>query len=62
LTRLDSEPCHEDEAVPNALKSNDIMPFISQPLGSIDTVEIRLLYDDGSTDSASYQRKNIMTP
>lgn len=62
VTKFDGEPCYEQEAVPNAIKSNDKLPFISQPLGSINSVEVQLMYDDGSTDSASYERGSILIP
>lgn len=55
------EPCYDDEAQPNALKATDVLPFVRLDLGSIQTVTVRLVYDDGSQDSANYQRAAIMT-
>jgi len=55
------EPCHEGEAQPNAIKAANSLPFISFGLNSISSVAVRLVYDDGSQDSASYQRATIMT-
>ena len=52
------EPCYEDEAKPNGLKSQDTPAVF--PLGSIETVKIELDYDDGSGDSATYQRATIL--
>lgn len=60
--RWQGEECYEGEAQPNAIKAEDQLPFISFPLGSVGAVTIRLNYDDGSTDSASYQRGDILIP
>ena len=58
----DQETCYLDEAAPNAMKMEDGLPFITLPLGSVETVVIEILYDDGTTDSETYERKAIMTP
>lgn len=57
------EPCYEGEAVPNALKAEDnAFLFLTQPLGSIATVSLLVTYDDGSTDTADYERKTVLMP
>ncbi|WP_227751488.1 hypothetical protein [Tabrizicola oligotrophica] len=57
------EPCYEGEAVPNALKAEDnAFLFLTQPLGSIATVSLLVTYDDGSTDTADYERKAVLMP
>ncbi len=61
-TQWDAEPCYEGEAQPNAIKSDTNLPFISFALQSVENVDVRLVYDDGSEGSASYQRAAIMTP
>lgn len=58
----EQETCYVDEAAPNAMKMEDGLPFITLPLGSVETVVIEILYDDGTKDTASYERKAIMTP
>lgn len=58
----EQETCYVDEAAPNAMKMEDGLPFITLPLGSVETVVIEILYDDGTTDTATYERKAIMTP
>lgn len=60
-TRWNGEPCYDGEAVPNAQKAADKLPYVSFPLGSVESVTVRLQYDDGSADSASYSRSQIMT-
>ncbi len=56
------EQCYEGEGAPNAMKEPDRLPYITLPLGSIETVTITLIYDDGSTDTVSFKRENVMTP
>ena len=56
------EECYLDEAAPNALKMVDGLPFITLELGSVETVIVEITYDDGTMDSATYERKAIMTP
>ena len=56
------EECYLDEAAPNALKMVDGLPFVTLELGSVETVIVEITYDDGTMDSATYERKAIMTP
>ena len=56
------EACYDGEAQPNAIKATDVLPFVTFPLGSVSSVTVRLVYDDGETDSATYQRGAILTP
>lgn len=56
------ETCYEGEAAPNAMKEEGRLPFITQPLGSVETITIRLLYDDGTTDEATFARDAVKTP
>lgn len=56
---LKMEPCHEDEATPNALHADDVLPYVALPAGAVTSVEVEILYDDLGTDSASYQREEI---
>ncbi|WP_372605475.1 hypothetical protein [Actibacterium sp.] len=54
------EPCYDDEASPNALKlPSGELPYVGLPLGSVEQVEVTLTFDDGSTDTASYERAAI---
>lgn len=58
-TVLEIEPCYEDTATPNALKVEDILPYIAQPLGSVDSVSIQIDYDDGTSGTAEFDRAAI---
>lgn len=56
------EACYDGEAQPNAMKATDVLPFVTFPRGAIKSVTVRLVYDDGETDSATYNRGAILTP
>lgn len=52
-------PCHEDEPAPNALKEGDGLPYVALPQGSVETVGIRLIYDDLSADAGRFARTGM---
>jgi hypothetical protein len=56
---LEAEPCYTEEGAPNALKVQDIQPYLTLPLGSVQSVRVTVLYDDLSTDFADYARQQI---
>jgi hypothetical protein len=56
------ETCYEGEGAPNAMKEEGRLPYITLPLGSVESVTIQLNYDDGTTDSVTFERGAIMTP
>jgi len=58
----DTEPCYEDTAAPNAMKLEGRLPYTELPLGSVETVTIEVTYDDGSIETATFERGAIMTP
>lgn len=60
--RFEAEPCYEDEATPNALKVDDILPYLPFDLQSIDTVDVRIVYDDGEEAIARFERAQIQIP
>lgn len=62
-TRYPMAPCNPDAPAPNALPSDGgHLPFIIQPLKSVDQIDIRILYDDGSEDGETYLRQNVLMP
>ncbi|WP_309663969.1 hypothetical protein [Tabrizicola sp.] len=56
------EICYEAEAQPNVLKIPDHWPYVTLPLNSVETVEVTVTYDDGSTQTVDFERANVLTP
>ncbi|MFC3616688.1 hypothetical protein ACFORG_23345 [Lutimaribacter marinistellae] len=54
--------CHLDTASPNAITETDGLPYRAFPLESVESVEVELLYDDLSRDTASFERATILMP
>lgn len=61
-TVMPMEPCHEGEAQPNALKMETVLPYAEAPLGSIASVSVAVTFDDGSVETAEYDRKSVLMP
>jgi len=57
------EPCHDGTAQPNALTDvAGFPPYVTLPAASVESVYVELLYDDGSTDFAVFQRQAVLIP
>ncbi len=61
-TVMPMEPCHEGEPAPNALKMETVLPYAEAPLGSITSVSLKVTFDDGSVETADYERKAVLMP
>lgn len=55
-------PCYADEASPNAIRTEDGLPYRAYPAGSVESVTVELLYDDLRTDTETFQRGDVMMP
>ncbi|QBF32417.1 hypothetical protein CFI11_14510 [Thalassococcus sp. S3] len=55
-------PCHIDQQAPNAILESDGLPYAAFPLGSVQSVDVMLVFDDLSTDTASYDGNGVMRP
>lgn len=55
---LKMEACHEGTAQPNAMSGDGV--FVREPPGSVASVRVRLIFDDGSSEEASFARKDIL--
>jgi hypothetical protein len=62
VTPYAPEPCYEGEAQPNALKIPDHWPYVTLPLKSVETVQVTVTYDDGTTEVGDFERAKVMTP
>lgn len=54
-------PCNEDSPTPAAIGEEQQI-YTDQPLGSINTVTVRITYDDDTTDQVTFERKFIEIP
>lgn len=56
------EDCYTDTAQPNAMKMETHLPYVSYDLRAVNSVTVTVIYDDASTDSAAFGRKDILMP
>jgi len=57
------EPCYDDMAAPNVMQDvENYLPYVAYPLGSVDSVYVEIVYDDGTTDFAQFDRAEIQIP
>ena len=54
--------CHAESASPAAILDGDGDPYRGFPLGSVDTVQVRLVYDDLSTAADRFERAAVLMP
>ena len=54
--------CYEGTNAPNAIKTEDGLPYVAQPLGSIQSVRVELLFDDLTEDAADFVRSDVLMP
>lgn len=60
---LEMEPCHEDTGQPNAMTDPTTYPvWATFPGETIETVYIEIVFDDGTTDFARFDRNQILIP
>lgn len=57
------EPCNEELGQPNAMIDvANFLPFVSYPLGSVESVYVEIEFDDGTTDFAQFGRDQVRIP
>jgi hypothetical protein len=62
-TVLPMEPCYETEAQPNALKMDQgVDIYLTEPLKSVQSIDIVLKLDDGTEAAASFERSAVLMP
>ena len=57
-----AEPCYPDTAAPAAINAEAHLPYVTLPAGSVATVTVRLLYDDGTEDQVTFERNAVLLP
>jgi len=56
------EECYENTAQPNSMKMETHLPYVIYGLDTLNTISVTLVFDDGSEESTSYQRSDILMP
>ncbi len=57
------EPCHDDTAQPNAMTDiENFLPYVGYPLDSVESVYIEVVFDDGTSDFAQFNRNEVLIP
>jgi len=60
MVPFQAEPCYMDSAQPNALKAESLDSILVMfAPGSVQTVSVNVIFDDGTSDQAHYERKMI---
>ena len=59
---FEAEPCYPDSAAPGAITSDNHLPYVTLPPGSVASVTVRLVYDDGAEDTVVYERGAVLLP
>ena len=57
------EPCNEDFAQPNVMVDiANYLPYVAYPLGSVESVYVEIVYDDGTADFGQFDRNEVRIP
>ena len=58
---LGMEPCYEDSFSPNTRNDTANFPeFVTYPSGTVESIYIEIVFDDGTTDFAEFDRSEIL--
>jgi hypothetical protein len=62
-TVLPLEPCHLGTAQPNAtIDLEGFMPAVQAPPGSVNSIAVTIIYDDGTLDRQEFWRRDVLLP
>ncbi len=56
---LPMEPCHEGSAAPGAMDPVKYPPYMTFPAGSVHSVTLMMMYDDGDIQEVTFERAQI---
>lgn len=54
--------CHMEYATPNAILEQDGLPYLTYPQGSVTRISVQIVYDDLSTDVATFEANQVRIP
>ncbi len=62
-TDVAMEPCNEEFAQPNVMMDiENFPPYVTYPLQSVESIYIEIVFDDGTTDFAQFDRAEVRIP
>lgn len=57
------EPCNEEFAQPNVMVDlENFQPYVIYPLGAVESVYVEIVFDDGTSDFAQFDRADVRIP
>lgn len=56
------EECYENTSTPNAIHPESHSPYVVFPSGTVQSITVDVNYDDGTVNSVTFFRSEIMTP
>lgn len=57
------EPCNEEFAQPNVVVDlQNFQPYVIYPLGAVESVYVEIVFDDGTSDFAQFDRAQVRIP
>lgn len=60
---MSMEPCNTDFQQPNVMVDvENYLPYVSYPAGSVQSVYVEIVFDDGTTDFAQFNRNEVLIP
>ena len=59
---LPMEPCHEGTAAPASMDPIKYPPYMTFPAGSVHSVTLMMMYDDGDIQEVTFERAQIQIP
>ncbi|WP_299411714.1 hypothetical protein [uncultured Sulfitobacter sp.] len=62
MQNLDMPECHMEYATPNAVLEQDGLPYLTYPQGSVTRLTVQIVYDDLTTDIATFEADQIRIP
>ncbi|MCO6382926.1 MAG: hypothetical protein JXQ91_13640 [Vannielia sp.] len=60
--KLEMADCHTEFSNPNVMVDTDPIPLVKAPAKSVESVTIRMMYDDGSLSESIIPRKQVLIP
>ena len=57
------EPCNEEFAQPSVMVDvENYLPYVTYPLGSVQSIYVEIVFDDGGADFAQFSRDDVRIP